>query len=437
MSDYKFPIKDKFDARDVLEQNFDATKYPEIIVDLTDIRTTNKFNNYRKTILEALKIEKDKLERNLRAYPKIIFSGYRGSGKSIELWKFNSYINNPERYFTVFINLEEEVELTKFEFEDFFIVLIFRLIQRLQEVNINALTIVGLKDILNDWYREEEIVREVKRQAELEGSAEVSTEVGFWNFFKSKFKLKAALATSNTFSKIIREKTGKNILTVIEKLNIALDSIRAQINEENIGKEILFIIDGSEKIFTHVYQKIFITDSYAFRHISAPVISSVPIYSYYDMEQNNAQLFYERVLLPVVKLNNKKSVGAFEEIIKNRIDFETFFENEQVLEYFVKMSGGVIRQLLKLVNFALLYKEQDKLTLDESKEIVYEFGRRMYERLGREDKEFIKENILTKNEENDINPADELDGRLVFGLFILKYNGHYDLNPVLKHFFEK
>ncbi len=50
MAEYHFPVEDKFSARDVTEADFDITKYPDLIVELEAVRTTNRFNNYKNAL---------------------------------------------------------------------------------------------------------------------------------------------------------------------------------------------------------------------------------------------------------------------------------------------------------------------------------------------------------------------------------------------------
>jgi len=309
--------------------------------------------------------------------------------------------------------------------------LIFNTIKKLEETNIIFNPEINwLDNILDLWLQDVEIEKEIKRQASMEGSAKAETVFNLLNFFKTKFSIKTALAANANFSKIIRENVRKNAIEIVRKFNIALDDIRIKINDDNLGRDILFVVDGSEKIYTDVYERIFISDSFVLRDIRAFMICSVPVSSYFTLDHNNALMFYENVFLPVIKVS-EKSMRALKEIVEKRIDTKLFFENEETLEFFIEKSGGIIRLLLKLINFALLYKESEKLDMKESKEIIGEYARRMFEHL---DNEQIS--ILQKIKDGKLNPnpADKLIGNLIFGLFILKYNGDYKVNPLIIDF---
>lgn len=431
MQTYNFPEKNKFLARDVLGANFDIGnyEYANLYVNLDNVRHL-KFNNYRKNIKETLKIgENNILEALTDDYKKILFSGYNGSGKTIELRQLHKELNHPDRYFSIHIELEEELIIGTFQFEDYFILLIFKLARELEERNININT-ESLDAIIDEWLSEENIKTEIKKQAKIEGGAEVETGINILSFFKTKFNIKTTLSASNEVSRELRKKVQNNPHELINKFNIALDEIRAEINRVHKGKDILFIVDGSEKIYFDIYKRLFTTDYHIIQAINANIISAVPIHVHYDAEQTHAAGIFESYLLPVIKIN-KESIKDFRKIITKRIDEDTFFENPEVLNYFTEMSGGIVRQFTNIVNFALLHMEGNKINLDEAKEITKEYGRLMSERLDTEQKKILRK---VKNKKIEINPANKENGKLIFNLFLIKYNGSYSINPVLENF---
>ncbi len=434
MAEYHFPVEDKFSARDVTEADFDITKYPDLIVELEAVRTTNRFNNYKNALKTILGIDPATNRYAAKTFQptKVLFSGYRGSGKSIELWKLNKELNDPDRYFTVYINIENEIEIEQFEFEDFFIILFVKFIQTLQEYKIRD-GVKEIKEIIKTWQEEVEIEKEVRRQASADAEASAKAGFDFLGFFSSNFDLKTAFSASKEFRKTIRTTLRRESFRLIDKFNIALSEAQEIIRKKNLGKAMVFIIDGSEKIRSSIYEQLFIDDSYLLRKIDAKMICTVPINSYFKVEHSNASNFYNNVFLPVVKLDREESIEKFKEIIARRISIERFFEDESVLTYFVKKSGGIIRQLLRLINFAILYMEGDRLNMQESITIVEEYGRRMKERLSKEDLILLEK--IKKGEEQLI-PGEEKQGKLIFGLFLVKYNGDCAINPVLSPFFD-
>lgn len=433
---YQFPEKNLFRAREVLDADLDITQpeFADLYVNLDPVRITDRFKNYRKQMKKALNInpEVNVLETLTPDYTKILFSGYRGSGKTTELYKFHKEINHPDRYFSILIDLEKELEMQTFEYEDYFIQLIYRLAQEINARNILEST-EPLDEIIRDWLSETEIEKEITKQAEIKGEAEVSTGLSLLNFFKTKFNLKTTLSANNKTAKIIRQKVKENINDYIRKLNNAFLDIRVEINRAEQGRDILFIVDGFEKAPLEMYEKIFINDSHIIRSIDANIITGLPIHAHFKAEFNFAGEFFENFHLPVTKVTDE-SIELLSEIIKRRISADTFFESDDVLKYLVRKSGGLIRQLLRLVNFSLLYMENDKLSTHEAKTIMSEYGKRMFERLNPEQVEILGK--IKNDSDMKKHPADEKLGMLIFNLFIIRYNGSYRINPVLDEFIE-
>jgi chromosomal replication initiation ATPase DnaA len=134
-------------------------------------------------------------------------------------------------------------------------------------------------------------------------------------------------------------------------------------------------------------------------------------------------------MLPVINIEEQEHRKKLAEIITKRIDFDTFFDSEDVLDFLVQKSGGVIRQLLRLTSFCLLYSMNQKLEISEVKEMVKEYGRQMYETLDGSQIKLLKD---FKTGKRKFRPANKSDQTLLLNLFVLKYNGKYAINPVLQ-----
>lgn len=109
---YAFPVTDKFQAREVTELDFTIEPTDKkVYVNLDSVRD----KSYLGQIKYNLNIEDDQLQRITKTFHKIIFSGHRGSGKSIELKRFHHGINNKACYLSVHIDIEQEMEVGGFQ----------------------------------------------------------------------------------------------------------------------------------------------------------------------------------------------------------------------------------------------------------------------------------------------------------------------------------
>ncbi|MCP4131482.1 MAG: hypothetical protein GY754_10935 [bacterium] len=417
---YSFPVTDKFHARTVTELDYKINPLdPTVFVDLDPVRG----QDYLEGIKFTLNIAEDSLKESTDSFIKIIFSGHKGTGKSLELERFHNYIDDPERYLSVFIDIEKEFEVAKFQPQDLFVILIAKLIETIAEKQI-ALKSNYLEEIINDWLSEKEVLEELKKSYKLDIGSEIEAGVSILGFLKLKSKLKALFSYESKTSTSIRQKIKKNPLKLIERFNMVLLDLRDILKKENKGKDILFVSDGTEKVPYETYTELFVQDSNLIRAIDCNCIFSVPISSYFDIENSPSSGFFQTYTLPMVP-PTKESIPLLGTVITKRINGDTFIE-ENALQFCVKMSGGCIRQLLRIVNTALTTSLGSTITLKIAKKAAEEVGRRMFELLDSAHMDILLE--------EKYQTADKKVLDLLFSLAVLKYNGKRDINPLLKPF---
>lgn len=431
---YNFPESNMFRAREVLDLDFDIDEVSEdlyVNLDAVRIDPKKKRSNYfrRAKIMLNINPENDKLEQLTQDYVKIIFSGHRGSGKTLESRRMNQFFHNADRYFSIFIEIEKESEISKFQSEDYLIWIITKLARDLEKANIKVDT-PKLDAILRDWLDEKEITQEVTEEANKEKTQEENVAGGLFKFFKFKFSWKNILATKNKTSEIVRQKIKRNSLELVHKLNEALAEIRQTIQEQGKGQDILFIIDGSEKVPYEAYEKFFIQDHHIVRGINCNMLISVRLDTFFNINAHNALTFFEKVLIPMVKLKNSKGIEIFSQIISKRIHKSKFFE-DKVLEFFVEKSGGSIRQLLRIVRNAILDSEGVRISMEDAQYTVDSLGSEMLQVLTTDLRTILLERKWESDNIKDDSLADLDIATLIQQLILLKYNGHIEINPLI------
>jgi GTPase SAR1 family protein len=426
---YQYPITNKFKARSVTEPDFnpDSKVFDETLyVNLDAVRGTEYLDQLKYNLF--IDKETNKLsEIDDNDYVKIIFSGHRGCGKTTELKRLNKELSSPEKYFTVFIAIEEETEISRFQPEDFYLLLIMRLVDELNEAGVMPPN-SELGTLANQLLSKTEVVTELKELYGIEVSAEGSVGVDIWGWLKLKAGFKNVFSSQNESSEIIRREIKQNTLDIIQKFNVALDEVRQVFaGRADLPRDILFIIDGSEKIKFDIYEKRFVTDGNLIRQINANMILSVSIDAYYAIEASPNQKFNAHFKVPMIDLHKEGSVEAFTTIITKRLDRDIFFNNEG-LELVVKASGGCVRQLLILVNRALQISLGERIDESVAKESIKYLGEEMRQSLDGE--------LLAVLNNRNFNSAEKLVRKLLASLFLLKYNGPDSItpNPLLKPF---
>ncbi len=431
--DYQFPVNDLYHARTVLEPDFDIMKYPQLYVDLDKARIQTKFDNYRSRIKRALNV--DELTGHLlsepKGYKKILFTGYRGSGKTTELRKLANEITGPKGYFTVFIELEQEYNITRFQPEDFYFILFYKFAQRLMEDKRLKDGADQLSELIRDLISDKETLSEISRRfgASISGKGEAGWNLLSW--FMAKINIGAEFSVNSQIAERIRTRIKTRMPDIIDNFNEKLRHIRKTIQKSGQGRDVLFIIDGLEKVQPKVYDELIVHDNTSIRSINANIILSFPIEAQYHSRNRVSKENFDTFFLPVIRVDNESNRKILADVISRRINVEKFFESEEVLDYLVRMSGGLMRQLFKLVSFCLLYADDPRLRMNETQEIVHEYGRMMYEMLSTKQIKVLRE---LKARKRELKPANEEDGTLLFNLFVLKFNGDYIINPVIDKF---
>ncbi|GAB2764163.1 hypothetical protein GCM10027275_01550 [Rhabdobacter roseus] len=424
MAKFKYPVSSPFEARAVTEPTFEENIFESgLYVNLDDVRG----KEYLANIKFDLGIDDQGQLNVTEEYVKLIFSGHIGSGKTVELTRLHEELNKPENYLSIFISIEEELEISRFEPEDFFVLLITKLVQELEGKGIHENT-QSLNELAALFFSDKEVKKEISEANKEELEAKISGELGFMNFFRLGGGLKNILAGETKTATLIREVTRKNLLRLIQLFNDYLSDIRQEVIEKKLGNDILFVVDGSEKITFDKYETLFVKDANVLLGLNVNMIMSVRIDAFYQIEKSPIK-FTSQYIVPMIRTETPAARAALCDIITKRIDFNTFFADRDSLNACIDFSGGCIRQLFRIVN-ATIRKTRGtrKITRDVVEQVVDEIGNTMRESI---DKTYVE--VLKSG---DFEPADPKVKAMLYGLLLLKYNGikSIGLNPILARF---
>jgi len=425
-SPYNFPEKDLFRAMEITEPQFkiqsDKELFESLWIDFSSVRSNNHFKQMKK----RLGMVNNELKYSPNTYSKIIYSGHRGSGKSVELKRFSNEINNNNAFFSVFIDLETETNIEQLSAEDIYVVLITMLIRNLEEQDVDF-NKDDLGDIANEWISEKAVEKELKNSFGLEAGLEVKLGWSFWKLFSAEGNLKSGFSRDNTITNTIRRIVKSNPKPLIEKFNAALVNIRTKIKEEGKGRDLIFFIDGLEKANRKVYEELFIKDVQMITGLQVNIITTVPIDTYYEIIEQGNRFYFKDFYLPMIRIT-EESKPIIKNLIYKRVDKSLI--DIEAMNNLVEMSGGCPRILLKMVSRGFLETEEDKITLEVAKMVIQKEGNERFRTLTNEHKTLIRS--------NNFDDADNLVRELLQSLTVLEYNGNNPerkLNPVLERFF--
>lgn len=425
MARYHYPVTNKYEARIVTEPDRDEDLFEEnLYVNLDEVRG----DEFRNSVFYSLAIEDDKLAYLTDDYVKIICSGHRGCGKSTELKRLHTYLNAPPRYFSILLSIEEEMDYGSLQPEDIFVWIILKLVEAIKEHNI-PIGKADFDDLAHQLLADKAIEKELKQTFQTDLSAETGGGLNFLGLVHLKAIAKAVFSGSNTTSTKIREEVRKNTLAIVLKINAALATMRIAIQDAQLGEDILFIIDGSEKLDFKVYENLFIQNPNLLRSLAMNMIVAIPINAFYKIEAAPGLNFPKQFIVPMIKLTDPGSDAneCFKQVIARRLDVATFFE-DGVLDECVRASGGCMRQLLIIVNSVINKALGHRASLALAKATVYSLGSEMNQVLTSEHVATLGRGMAS------LKLGDAEVREMLFRLVLLKYNGHVKLNPLLEDF---
>lgn len=423
---YQFPEQDAFRAMEATDPNFAIELQPDwrdtLWVDFNPIRSAGIFSKLN----VHLGMRGNRLERSPQNYVQAVFSGHRGSGKSVELRRYAQEIDHKDAFFAVLVDLEAETNIEQIEAEDIIVAIIILLLRKLEARGVKF-EMDDFSAIASEWLSEEENEREIKTELGLVTEAHASIGWTFWKFFSVGGNLKGAFSRNNATTRTIRQKIAANSRPLISKLNAALVALKLALREQNQGKDIIFLIDGLEKANPKVYERLFLQDVQFLRSINAHMVSTVPIRTFYEIQSLGSIGNFKTVYQPMLRINDR-SIELLKSLVYKRASKHLFASG--VLKSCIEMSGGCPRTLVLLVNHSLntaLMHGREIVEKSHAEAVFLEEGNQRWRALNQRHRDILKAGAF------DAADAEVLD--LLQSLSILEYNGSHPerlVNPLIK-----
>jgi len=355
---------------------------------------------------------------------KLFLSGHRGTGKTTELLKLKNEIDETTCFFSVFCDLsDEELDVNNIDFIDIIILILEKLTKTLKDKNID-IPKANIEPFYN-WY--EQRITEINSQTDESASIEVEGKVGI-NLFsllslvsKTKGKLSGSNSTKETIRKVFKNKFSDFSL----KFNEFILDIKDYLLKNGISKDLLFIIDGFEKIGSlEDRKKILIDNSNKFVEIKANMIITLPIELF--SEVSKLKEFASHISFPLITLDSN-SKERFKEFIYKRID-KNLFDSEETVEKIIYYGAGSPRETLKIILEAYVQAEGEIIDLKSVQDAQKSINEELMKYLDEKEISLLKQ-VYTKTK---IPFSDEL-AKLLIKKVLLDYEDglEREINPIL------
>ena len=371
-------------------------------------------------------LEMKQLLLNATADSKYLFSGHRGSGKTSALNKLAADLDIRDKFFLVQFSIKDELNIADLTYIDLLVALGAKLYdQASRSMDLGA----KLKKDLEAWSTE------VSRVWSKKDVAEVKVEAGIGAFF---LKAKGLLKTGYEDKKEFRQKFEPQIPKLLEIINSIIRAVET--HPSQVNKEVLVILEDLDKPTIDVAMDLFSTKAPILTQPQCKIIFTVPTSVLYSGNYNLVkQNFGEPFILPSFKIkepNGERYLHAWDcmgEIVKRRLHSQ-LIENA-ALDRAVEMSGGVVRELIRIVQGAAgraLATRANCIKVEHVDHMVEKLRMEYSFTLTRQDYiDILKRVHQTKELRNDDEKPLLL---LLHNLFILQYpNGPswYGVNPIV------
>lgn len=300
---------------------------------------------------------------------KLLFTGHRGCGKTTELFRLQLALEQ-EGYFVVYFDTETVLDIADVSYLDVLVTLAQETERQLRESQVMAVELnPELLENVARWFGEtvveEEAVRRVERRLSTE--FELGAEVPL--LARMLAAVRGEIKSGSQRRETYRAKLERNVWDLLTFVNDLLDDARFRLQEKG-SAGLVVIVDGLEKVIYREleggrssHEVLFIEHGDQLKAPRCHVVYTVPLSLLFD--RNVTQTFPDGYhLVPMVRINEEDGApcrdgrGLLYKVIARRLDVEAIFEDSGLVRRLVEMSGGHVRDLLRLVRYAFDYTDE-------------------------------------------------------------------------------
>jgi len=393
--------------------------------------------NVREEIEEILKYSQSQKEH-------ILFTGYKGCGKSTELNHLQKDIE--DNFLVINFSIEQELNALQLNYIEIFIVIMEQLFKKATDEDLliskdylesvqNWLALIKIEE-LNQSQSSDEV--------EAGGGIELSVPTVLSFFSKLRFSSK----NSNAIKKSITKNIEPRLSELVKLCNDLINEVKLSLSEkEKSKKDLLIIVEDLDKLPPEHAEKIFLNYIAIFTLLETNIIYTFPFALYRNPKFNTISNYFHHILeLPMIKVFNKEGaeyepgIKIMQEMVEQRMVL-SLFEHENDLKKIILKSGGVIRDLFRMIkNLPRTAKNKSQI---EAKDVDFSINnlKNTYSnnigdiKIG--ETQIAAEDLLKtleKVEQTKIIENTDEQLLLLQNLSILGYNGEnwYDVHPLLK-----
>lgn len=371
----------------------------------------------------------DKLEAGPdRAYA--LFCGHRGCGKSTELRRLFHRLDDPERFYCVFLDVLSEVDVNNLQYSDILMALAKNLFEFLERDAIAVPSIHLAK--LERWFMERVEKHEQTKTYAAEITTGLDAEGGIPFLARLYARITSSFKVNSSHKEELRQTIKNSFTEFADAFNQLLRVVEDEVQSHAKGKKLLFIVDGTDRLAGEDSKRFFIDDVHQLQLIESNFLYCAPISLLY--EGNQVQQLFDPFVLPMIKLREKDDSGRLEtgfvclrEMVYRRAD-RALFDSEETVDFLIENTGGNPRHVIRLLQYAHVFAEDERFDRAAVEKAVAQLATEMRRFLEAEDYE-----LLHRIDHDHVDRNSERVRFLLYNLALLEYNGFWRMShPVIR-----
>jgi hypothetical protein len=348
----------------------------------------------------------------------ILFFGHIGIGKTTELRRYALQLNASRRFYVVEVDVLAKLDRNNLQYTEVLMAMAETLLERLHADGF----VLGAEALepLQRWFGN--VVETQTTTKEL--SAELKTVAegggGIPGLIKLLATFTAAFKTGSSQKSEWRREIRNDFTSLALAFNTLIRLAEAQLARQGRAEQLLFLIDGTDKMRGEDTQQFFVQDAEQLLAIKTLVIYTAPLHLKVDGRLGGK--LDADIVLPMMKLNERDG-GRFEagwrtmrRLLLLRAD-RCLFASDAEVDRLVEFSGGHPRELLRLLKLCCELAE-DRIDASVVQTAI--------EKLAADYRYFLKPADYALLKTIDSNPVDagndEQAQQLLHRLALLQYN---------------
>jgi len=287
----------------------------------------------------------------------VAFTGHRGCGKSTELLRLEHELANSLECLHLYV---DETLVGDFDYTDLLLWMVDSLVRHFKDRDLALDS--NLVEEISKWFAEKtsEDIEKVKSEVSLETEAEAKAKAGFyWLSLKLLARIKARILGSVEHRTVVRRQLQSYAMELVRVVNLLLDNAQNALEKSGKKAGLLIVQDNLDRLSMQVARKLFFDGGEFLKKLKAHFIYTVPIPMILAPWNINA-VFDHTFTMPMIRVHDRREndfdpgLDALTGLIAKRVVVEKVFSDMDVARHLAKMSGGSVRDFLRLVDYAQL-----------------------------------------------------------------------------------